>query len=240
MMRVWMNRAKRLCVAAGVVWLVAGLNSAPSISASANAQEASSGEAGQPAVVTFTLDFPRSNPARYSIAIEATGRASYTSAGKLDDQSEEQNYESEFTISPANCRRIFELARQAKYFAGNLESGNHKLAFTGTKTLSYQSGSNSATARYNYSSLEPVRQLTALFQNMASTLEYGHRLDYYHHYQKLALDDELKRMETDAKSGELSEIQSVAPVLKQIVDDSSVINVDRARAQELMAMGARR
>jgi hypothetical protein len=73
---------------------------------------------------------------------------------------------------------------------------------------------------------------------MAATLEYGQRLSYYHHYQKLALDEELKRMEAQAKSNELSEIQGVAPVLREIVEDASVINVVRARAQKLMQMGA--
>ncbi|MGB9282472.1 MAG: hypothetical protein WCB59_00550, partial [Candidatus Sulfotelmatobacter sp.] len=70
------------------------------------------------------------------------------------------------------------------------------------------------------------------------TLDYGRRLTYYHRYQKLALDDELKRMETQAKDNELSEIQGVAPVLQGIVEDSSVINVVRARAKALIQMGS--
>jgi hypothetical protein len=72
---------------------------------------------------------------------------------------------------------------------------------------------------------------------MAATLEYGRRLAYYHRYQKLALDDELKRMQTQARNDELSEIQSVGPVLQEILDDASVINVVRARAKELIEMG---
>jgi hypothetical protein len=73
---------------------------------------------------------------------------------------------------------------------------------------------------------------------MAGTLDYGRRLTYFHRYQKLALDDELKRMEAQAKENELSEIQGVAPVLQGIVEDSSVINVVRARAKELIQMGS--
>ncbi|MGB6401794.1 MAG: hypothetical protein WBF26_03015, partial [Candidatus Sulfotelmatobacter sp.] len=87
------------------------------------------------------------------------------------------------------------------------------------------------------SNLAPVQQLTTLFQNMAATLEYGRRLAYYHRYQKLALDDELKRMQTQAQNNELNEIQSVAPVLREILEDSSVMNVVRARAKELIEMG---
>jgi hypothetical protein len=81
-----------------------------------------------------------------------------------------------------------------------------------------------------------VQQLTALFQSMAATLDYGRRLAYYHRYQKLALDEELKHMETQAKNNDLSELQAVDEVLKRIIDDPSVINVVRARAQRLVQM----
>jgi hypothetical protein len=186
--------------------------------------------------VTFTLDFPLSDPAHYSIAVDASGHASYECTVKDQENSEEQPYRTEFRVSAAGRERIFEWAKQAKYFAGKVESGNHKLAFTGQKSLSYQDGQRSFTAQYNYSSLEPVRQLTGLFQSLESTLDYGRRLAYYHRYQKLALDEELKRMEAQARSNELTEIQSVQPVLQEIVEDASVINIVRARAKALMQM----
>jgi hypothetical protein len=199
-------------------------------------QAASSGAAPS-AVVTFTLDFPDSEPAHYSIAVDANGHATYECTVKVEG-SEEQTYRWEFDVTPGNRERMFEWTKEAKYFSGKIDSGNRKLAFTGEKALSYHDGQRSVTAQYNYSSLEPVRQLTALFQSMAGTLDYGRRLTYFHRYQKLALDDELKRMEAQAKENELSEIQGVAPVLQGIVEDSSVINVVRARAKELIQMGS--
>ncbi len=190
------------------------------------------------AVVTFTFDFPQSNPAHYSIAVDAAGHARYECTGKVAEDSEEQPYRAEFEVSAGNRERIFEWAKQAKYFAGKVDSGNSKVAFTGTKILSYQDGQRSFTAKYNYSSVAAILQLTALFQNMAGTLEYGRRLSYYHRYQKLALDEELKHMEAQARNAQLSEIQGVAPVLQEIVEDTSVINVVRARAKGLIEMGS--
>jgi hypothetical protein len=201
-------------------------------------QQTVSGGSASPAVVTFTLDFPQSNPEHYSISVDATGHAHYECTGKLAEDAEEQSYSTEFEVSVGSREKIFERAKQANYFAGNLDSSNRKLAFTGTKILTYQDGQRSNTGRYNYSNVVPVEQLTALFQSMAETLEYGHRLSYYHHYQKLALDEELKHMELQARNNELSEIQGVAPVLRQIMDDPSVINGVRARAQELIQMGS--
>lgn len=199
-------------------------------------QQVTSRDAVSTATVTFTLDFPQSNPEHYSIAVDATGHARYECTGKIAEDSEELPYHAEFEVSAGTRAKIFDRAKQAHYFAGNLESSNHKLAFTGTKILSYQDGQQSHAGQYNYSNLPPVQQLTTLFQAMAETLEYGRRLAYYHRYQKLALDDELKRMEAQAKNNELSDIQGVASVLQEIFDDPSVINVVRARAKELMQM----
>jgi len=201
-------------------------------------QEAAHRGTAPTATITFTLDFPQSSPDHYSLAVDADGHARYECPGKVEKDAEVETYVAEFEVSAGNRERIFQWAKQAQYFAGKIDSGNGKLAFTGAKLLSYQDGQRSNTARYNYSNLEPVRQLTALFQGMAGTLEYGRRLAYYHRYQKLALDDELKRMETQAKNNELSEIDGVAQVLREIVDDASVINVVRARAQRLMQMGS--
>jgi len=199
--------------------------------------QAAMGGAPSTAVVTFTLDFPGSDPPHYTIAIDAGGHGSYESTVPAEEDASEQTYRTEFEVSAVNRDRIFEWAKQAQYFAGKIDSGKRNLAFTGTKMLSYQDGQRSFTARYNYSALDPVRQLTALLQSVASTLDYGRRLTYYHHYQKLALDDELKHMEVQARNNELSEIQAVAPVLQEIIEDASVINVVRARAKELLATG---
>jgi hypothetical protein len=231
------NRASFIRRVSG--WRVVGVGvlALATISAPSMAQQPANAGAASPATVTFTLDFPQSNPAHYSIAVEASGHARYECAGTVAEDSEEQTYRAEFQVSAGNREKIFSLAKQARYFAGRIDSGNGRLAFTGTKQLSYQDGQLSSMARYNYSNLAAVQQLTALFQDMGATLDYGRRLTYYHRYQKLALDDELKRMETQARNHELDEIQGVAPVLQEIFEDTSVINVVRARAKELIEMG---
>ncbi len=79
-----------------------------------------------------------------------------------------------------------------------------------------------------------MQQITQLFQNLSTTLEFGRRLQYFHHYQKLALDEELKRMEEMAKENNWQELPAVVPILQQIANDSSVINPVRARAQRMV------
>jgi acetyl esterase/lipase len=68
-------------------------------------------------------------------------------------------------------------------------------------------------------------------------MEFGRRLEYYHKYQKLALPDELKRMEQMARDNGLGDLQPLAPILTQIANDPSLMNQVRASAQRLLAAG---
>ena len=79
-----------------------------------------------------------------------------------------------------------------------------------------------------------MQDLTSLLQSLSDTLEFGHRLQYDRQYQKLALDEELKRMEEMARSNQLIEVAAIQPILDEIIADQSVINVTRARAQRLL------
>ena len=190
--------------------------------------------AQETATVIFTFDFPGSEPSHYSISVSSAGHATYQSASGLSPESEADSYHLDFTVSQSTRARIFELAKRAHYFGGEIDSGKKGLASTGTKTLAYQDARRNAKGTYNYSPRPAVQELTGLFQNMSATLEFGRRLEYYHRYQKLALDDELKRMEEMHKQNSLEELGAVAPILQQICADASVMNVVRARAQRLL------
>jgi hypothetical protein len=185
--------------------------------------------------VSFSLAFPGSEPDRYAISVAQNGDATYFSDGKLTEGSDADDFKLTFSITPATRSRIFDLAKKAHYFSQAVDSKKKNMAFTGTKVLIYNDGQKENRASFNYSSVEPVQQLAELFENMSSTLEFGRRLEYYHRYQKLALDEELKRMEEMANQNELHKLSAVAPVLQQIAQDNTVINPVRARAQRLLA-----
>ena len=197
------------------------------------------GAAADSGTITFTLDFPNSAPEHYSISVQSDGHATYESSGKISEDSDERDsYQTQFIFSDATRVRIFQLAAQAHHFSGKIDSGNKKLAFTGAKKLTYSDGNKNSSAQYNYSSQPAVQQLTTIFQSVSATLEYGRRLTFFHKYQKLALDDELKRMEEQVRSGELIELQAIKPVLQGIYDDSSIMNMDRGRALRIMDMSS--
>jgi hypothetical protein len=198
-----------------------------------------------PAAVTFTIDFPTSQPEHYSIRVQSDGLARYQSSGRRSPDSDEtdsdetdshenDSFDLDFIVAAETRQRIFELAAKAGYFQKDVDSHHKDLAFTGKKTLAYKDARRSGESTYNYSLKPAVQDMTSLMQSLAATLEFGHRLQYDHQYQKLALDEELKRMENLARNNELIEVAAIQPILDQIIADQSVINLTRARAQRLL------
>lgn len=189
----------------------------------------------QTATVTFTLDFPTSQPEHYSIRVQSDGSSHYESSGRLSPDSEEtDSFDLDFKLGDETRRKIFNLAAKANYFRDDVDSHRKGLASTGKKVLCYKDDQRSGESTYNYSVNPTVQALTSLMQSLSSTLEFGHRLQYDLRYQKLALEEELKRMEETAHSNGLPEIAAIEPILNQIVADPSVVNVSRARAQRLL------
>jgi len=188
--------------------------------------------------VTFTLDFPQSQPEHYSIEIHGSGKARYQSRGRISSESEDtDSFSLDFSVSATTREKIFDLAARSKYFEHDLDSHRKNMAFTGKKTLTYKDAERNGESSYNYSPDPAVQELTTLLQGLSATLETGHRLEYDHRYQKLALEQELKRTEEMARTTPPVELQAIAPILQRIVNDPSVINVTRARAQRLLARG---
>ena len=194
--------------------------------------------------VAFTCDFPGSNPSNYGLSVTINGLASYISDGKVNKDAvtdekagPEPPFRMDFQLSAATSTRIFELAKAAHYFEGDIDSKKKNIASTGDKTLSYRDNAKANVANYNYSPVPAVQELTAVFQDLSATVEFGRRLEYEYRYQKLALDEEIKRM-AETKAGTWPDLATAAPILQKILDDPSVINTVRARAQRLLQHAA--
>jgi len=136
--------------------------------------------ASESGAVTYTQDFPGSDPEHYSISLKPDASGAYECVGRISQDSEDtETYQTTFQFSDATRHKILELAAQAQYFSGKIDSGK-KVAFTGNKELSYKDGTRDFSAEYNYSLLPAVQQLTALFQSIGATLEFGRRLVHLH------------------------------------------------------------
>jgi hypothetical protein len=187
------------------------------------------------ATVQFKFDFPHSNPAHYEITVQSDGHAAYLSNGDLGNSTSDDTTPFEFSITEKTRRDIFELAKKANYFSGKVDSGDTRIANMGSKTLIYKDDSHNTSATYNYSSDPAVQQITNILQGLSTVLEYGRRLTWFHKYQKLALEDDLKQMEERQRTKILGDLEPITPVLKQVANDQAVMRMTRARALRLLA-----
>lgn len=185
--------------------------------------------------VGFSCDFPGSDPAHYAIRVSSDGHGNYSSNGKLSrDSDSDETFSQEFSLPQSTAARIFDLAQKAHYFEGNIDTKRKNIASTGEKTLTYVDAKKNTSATYNYSVVPAVQELTTIFQSLSTVLESGRRLAYDLRYQKLALDEELQQLQEISTQSSPPDLTVIAPVLEKIVNDSSVLNGARARAQRLL------
>ena len=188
--------------------------------------------AAAPPEIHFTLTFPQATPPFFTVAIEATGRAEYKSTPDLKNEGDP--YTIEFTASEATRTRLFELARQLNFFQGNYDY-NKKVAFTGTKTLTFKNGTEQHQTTYNWSQSPQIQEITTTFLNISNTIEMGRQLRDKYRYDKLGVDAILASMETEAKDNRLAELQIIEPTLSRMAKDTSLMNISRRRAEFLLS-----
>lgn len=195
-----------------------------------------------PAVPTITFDnyWQAARPQSVTITVKSDGPTTYLSrnpdvpAGS--DRAQDPDYHVDFTMSAGNRKKIFQLAEKANYFHGDFDYHKHAMANTGRKTLTYADVQRHFQTVYNYSDNKAIQEITAIFQNISTTMEHGRRLAFKKKYDKLGLDAEMKATENDARNHQLAEIQAIAPVLQNIADDPTVLNIARQSARRVLKM----
>ena len=185
--------------------------------------------------ITFTRNWDAAQPSFLKIEIDSSGRARYES----QDPKAEEPYTEDFTMSRPTREKILDLAEKTNYFNGSFDFKQHKVAFTGTKTLIYHGAAHSGQTTYNWSQNQSIEHLTNMFIAISNTIEAGRKLDYLIHYDKLGLDQQLEAMENQADSGQMIELQVVAPALQEIASNPAYMHIAQQRARHLLQLAKR-
>jgi len=142
-----------------------------------------------------------------------------------------------FSVSPATAAKVFALARSLNHFNIPCASKEKNIADTGDKTLSYIDAHGViGSCAYNYTENKQVQTLTDILQAIAETMDEGRRLDYLHRYDRLGLDAEMESFTREVAEGNAIELQTIAPTLHSIADDSGVMQRVRTRANALLTL----
>lgn len=183
--------------------------------------------------VVFTSVLWSADPPYYSIAVDATGTATYQSApdsvGKTGVP-----YTLEFQVSDRTRRTTFNVARQLDYFAQQEPVPAGSPDATTVKTLSYHDAGFHHQITFSTPSDSEVQELTSIFEEISETLESGRRITYFRQHNPARLDGELGRLQDRANHRSLRELQVITPVLRSLASDSALDSSLRAKASALL------
>jgi hypothetical protein len=193
------------------------------------------------AQVGFHYENAQLQPAKYAFVIYEDGSGSYHSEPAATPPPDTPSYhplahaqDRTVQISKPLVEQIFATARQEKFFAIPCDDKKDKVAFQGTKELSYQGPEGQGSCTYNWSKSASIHKLTDIFEGIAFTLEEGRRLEVEQKHDRLAVDAELGDLLQAVKEGRALEIHNIQPTLQEIIDDESIIGRARTRAGKLL------
>ncbi|HEV2961203.1 MAG TPA: hypothetical protein VG649_05205 [Candidatus Angelobacter sp.] len=189
-------------------------------------------------VISFDLYWEAATPQNYTIIMDANGKSQYVSRSPTrpseGSNEPDPDYQLEFTMSASTRDRVLQLTRELNYFNGSFDYTQHKVANTGKKTLTYSDPSRNFHTTYNFSENKSIEELTRIFQGISNTVEHGRKLQFMRRFDKLALASELQALESMSKANYLSEVQIIAPILKNIANDPTVLHLARQSASRLL------
>ena len=191
--------------------------------------------------VAFKFDWDQGRPwLNYTITADDAGNTHFEGIGNAVESGDGDAFAQDFTMSAANRQKIFELAKKAGYFQGNLEAKQKNIARTGQKMLQYRGPvadggeTKSTSATYNYSPSSEVQELTRIFQAIALTIDFGRKLAFKYRFDKLGVDAELKSLQDMQASHLVEELQAIEPILQKIASDPNMMHINRVTAKQLL------
>jgi hypothetical protein len=193
------------------------------------------------AYVAFKFDWNQGQPwVRYAISVDDAGNTHFEGVGNPIESGDNDTFSEDFTMSDLNRQKIFDLAKKADYFRGNLEAKQKNIAQTGEKTLAYQGRAGNgdqiikSSAVYNFSPNNEVQELTRIFQAVATTIDFGRKLTFQYRFDKLGIDATLKSIQDMQASHYVEELQAIEPILQKIASDPNMMHINRVTAKQLL------
>ena len=216
-------------------------SSDPHVQAQIDSPSAPPATAEHGARVTFNYENQQLQPAKYTMVIFENGTGEFHSEPGSTPlevtaayQPLGQPLDRTIQLSRVTTDKVFATAKGQKFFAIACQDDKDKIAFQGTKQLSYKGSDGSGSCTYNWSKIVAIQRITELLESIAFTLEEGRRLELEHKHDRLALDAELDVLLSTVKDGRASEIQNIQPTLQAIADDEEILDRARSRARKLL------
>jgi hypothetical protein len=137
-------------------------------------------------------------------------------------------------VSVKFAAQAFQVAQHRKLFNTGCES-HLKVAFQGTKKLSYSGPQGMGSCEFNYSKDSEIQGLSDSFIAVATTIIEGARLETLLQHDPLGLDKEIQNVQEATEDGRAQQISSIRDILERLSDDPAVMERVRRKAKALLA-----
>jgi hypothetical protein len=193
----------------------------------------------QPAVFQIEFTNTQLTPNHWRLQLNPDGSGQFDAEGgqpPAQDQTEilAGDVHRSVQLSPEFTAQVFAVARQHRLFAFPCES-HMKVAYQGTKRLSYTGPEGVGACEYNYSKDKEIQSLGDSLLAVENTLMYGARLEKLMQHDRLGLDHEMESLATSAHDGNAIQIGAIRETLDRIVADTQVLERARRKARLLLA-----
>lgn len=189
----------------------------------------------------FQIDFTNANlvPSHWVMRVHPDGSGRFDSDGGsgtalATGHMTVSDLHRDIQLGSALTNHIFLVARSRRFF--NIACESHmKVAFQGTKRLSYAGPDGSGSCTFNYSKDKEIQDLGNTLMGVEYTIITGARLEMLLLHDRLGLDQELESFADALHSGNAADPEVIRDILTRIADDDQVMDRARKRARILMA-----
>ena len=189
----------------------------------------------------FRIDFtnPGLTPSQWTLEFRPDGSGHFQSRGGAAAQRDLRlidppSINRDIQLSPKFAEHAFQVAHHHKLFNSECES-HLKVAFQGTKKLTYSGPEGEGSCAFNYSRDTEIQALGDSLVAVATTLIEGARLESLLKHDPLGLDQEIQNVQEAAGDGRAQQICSIRVILERLSDDPAVMERVRRRAKALLA-----
>lgn len=175
-------------------------------------------------------------PAQWTLDLHPDGRGHFkTQRGSATaDGIEAPDVDRDIQLSSQFAAHVFSIMEQKAPFRKGCES-HLKVAFQGTKKLTYTGPDGTATCEFNYASDKEIQALGDSLVSVATTLIEGARLQALLLHDRLGLDRETQVLVDSAKDGRAQQIGSIRDILERLAEDPAVLERVKRRARMLLS-----
>jgi hypothetical protein len=190
-------------------------------------------------VLRFDFSNPGLYPSSWSLVVHPDGSGHFHAEGGTRPKSYPDtilpgDIDRDIRLSGDFTDRIFKAAHDSRILRNQCES-HVKVAFQGTKKISYSGPDAEGGCEFNYSSQKQIQELGDSLVAVGSTLIEGERLELLYQHDPLGLDKAIQYVVEASGDGRMQQICTIRGILERLEDDPKVLDRVRKQARILLA-----